>query len=619
MDPEILALLDLPNDASEDQKTAAYSDYKKKLVADKKKADDDKKKGPPPPPPNQEAAACPPDQMLAAASLAVKPMLGDIVIRATLAVKDEIRQELATQKADEDFEKELLAAEKDKKIVAADVAWWRTSFKADREGTRKQLAARPTSGIPDGWYEGGVEIHGTDHDQSLSIDKKPQKERDEILSRTAAWMTASSKGYEAAFVDVRKQSKEERDFHAQVLRSNPDWGRDHEDTSDRRGAKWRTRMGPGLRAMDIDYDRVKHILGAIKQGKLDSYIPEEVRKTLAGEAGDFQPDSRFPVSGFGYGIYQGEFGGSEMAPDVMCGANEEAYYPIYGNEALRVKVGPNGLPVPIGRLAEDKPSSTRRYEYRNITLHGYGNCQWIDRRDQAAGDAILPIGVLAQAGMDSVSYAKNEQELLQSATMRDSTKYLTANVRDFNSSGRAWNLSTGTPIPDHKGARMQIWRKTGVNFTDIMTLMGPDVVETLTLHPSIVKAAQVAGVGHLNEPRAAAPVEVLLALFGNIVMPTCRITTNIDGSDALSPWGQDVIMAVVSKGKVIAPRAFATVRSAGYPLVRSVSDDRKGLRGADGADHADMYSVIVAGPASPGTTSSAFLFQNVCPELDVVA
>jgi hypothetical protein len=99
-------------------------------------------------------------------------------------------------------------------------------------------------------------------------------------------------------------------------------------------------------------------------------------------------------------------------------------------------------------------------------------------------------------------------------------------------------------------------------------------------------------------------------------VPTCRISTIPGGQGADTPWGQDVIMSVTSKGKVIAPRAFATVVSAGYPIVRGMVDERAGLNGSDGISVSDMYTVEVVTPSGLATTA-AYLIQNAVNPLSV--
>ena len=122
-----------------------------------------------------------------------------------------------------------------------------------------------------------------------------------------------------------------------------------------------------------------------------------------------------------------------------------------------------------------------------------------------------------------------------------------------------------------------------------------------------------------SRPNAMVPIEMLVSILGPIVVPTCRISTSPGGVNPSGPWGQDVVMAVTGKGKVIAPRAFATVSSAGYPLVRGMVDEKRGLNGSDGVAGSDMYTVEIVGAANPSTTQAAFLFQNATPELAVIA
>jgi hypothetical protein len=216
------------------------------------------------------------------------------------------------------------------------------------------------------------------------------------------------------------------------------------------------------------------------------------------------------------------------------------------------------------------------------------------------------------ATQDALYYAKNEKEYTQAATIRSTSNYTSGFYADL-SLGNAWNDPSTKVIQVIKAAGVKIWRATGI-FAEKITLMGVDVVETLSTHPQILTAAQTAGVGHLDRPMAYAPAEMLVAIFGTIITPTCRISTAQDGSNPDSPWGQDVIVAAVSR-EIIAPRAFVTLVGAGYPITQAVAEPvGHGLRGRDGIDYADVYAVEVAGPTG-ATTSSAYLFQNAVPQL----
>ena len=572
------------------------------------------------------------------ADLAAKQAAEEDAARKKAAAKEQadlIRQELAAQDKLQKFNDRLTTAQVAGLIAEADRPFWVGKFELSAVQAEAELA-RLSATHPgnDKWYESG-RVEGGSQDESLSVDRKPKAERDALLSRATAWALhqgLSASDYHLALAAVMGNDSDEGAFHRAVLTANPNWGREGSDKLQISGRGFAPRLrgtrGIGLHP-DFDPGRAAHVFNAMKSGKIDTrVVPEDVQRAALqasgalsqqlNEASNFQPASRFMIPGLGYGIFQGEFGGSAISPEFAGAANEEGSYPISGNEALRVRVGPAGVPEPIARNAKDKPSSQRGYDFKKVTLQGYGNTQWVDRRDQAAGDSILPIGVMAQAAADALAYGQAEKELIQAAFMRDyASHYATGFYKDLSAvSNRTWDDPNSTPIQDWKGARMAVWRATG-SFPEL-GLMGPDLIETLSFHPQILLAAQQAGVSHIDQPRAFAPVEVLLAVFGPLVIPTCRITTAMDGSAADTPWGQDAILAVVSRGKVLAPRAFATVVSAGYPVVRTLSDDQRGLRGSDGADYADMYAMERVGLSSV-KTSSAYIFKNACPQLVVKA
>ena len=551
-----------------------------------------------------------------AATAAVRSALPKIV--------DDVRAEMRAKDRAEAIDRELASAEKEGRLVPAERESFRRFMEIDETLARRTLAARGTGAtIP----TGTISISGGFLDQSVSVDSLPLRESSEILSRSAAWAYQTGVEFPIALRAVRGQDKDEGAFHSQVLAANPDWAEqlsgEKPQRSGRRGLKWPVVLRRGLSSVELDRDLIKHIGTQMKMGAIPTnLIPAEVqtmalqRMSLAGEVASFQPPTRFPVPGFAFGYFQGEYGGSEIAPDVAGGANEEASYPIYSTEKLSVKVNAAGLPEPVGRNAEDIDTSYWGADWKKVTLHGYGNRVWADRRDQVAGDSVLPEGVMATVTAQALTVEKNKKELLQAATIRAIASYNALNYIALTGD-RQWNNPASTPIQDWQGARIAIWRATGA-FPDI-SLVPPDVIETLKFHKDFLVAAQFAGMGDASRPNAMVPIEMLVSILGPIVVPTCRISTSPGGVNPSGPWGQDVVMAVTGKGKVIAPRAFATVSSAGYPLVRGMVDEKRGLNGSDGVAVSDMYTVEIVGAANPSTTQAAFLFQNATPELAVIA
>jgi hypothetical protein len=552
----------------------------------------------------------------AAAAKAVKGAMPSIAAEAAKGAMTLVRADLAAQDAAAKIDGELLEFEKAGKMVAAEREFFRAALVNDAGKTREILAGRRGGAIvPDAAIEsGGI-------DPSLSVDSLPMAEANELLSRAAGWHLHTGKPFELALTDVRLGASGEGSFHRMVLKCNPDWGKDKKTGA--RGEKWPTAMRKGyLTSQELDQDMLKKIGQQLNAGKIPtSIIPAELqraalqRMSLAGEASSFQPPTKFQVAGFGFGFYQGEFGGSEIAVEVTGGANEEASYPVYGTEKLQVSVNASGLPEPVGRNASDIDESVWGADFKKVTLHGFGNRVWADRRDQSAGDAVLPMGVMATVTEQALTIEKNKKELTQAATLRNTANYATGNFKALTTT-RQWHLPTGTPIQDWQGARVTIWRAVGA-FPDL-SLIPPDVIESLRFHPDFLKAAQAAGMSHIDQPEAMVPIEMLVAILGPIIVPTCRISTKPGGITPDTPWAQDVILAVTSKGKVVAPRGFATVVSAGYPIVRGLVDDRRGLNGSDGISVSDMYTVETVGAATPSKTSAAYLFQTATIPLTVL-
>jgi hypothetical protein len=551
-----------------------------------------------------------------ATAKAIKGAIPSIAAEAAKSAMTLVRADLKAQDAAAKIDAELETFEKAGKLVAADREFFRTMYGTNADKAREILSSRRAGAIvPDG------RIESAGIDPSLSVDALPLPEAGAILSRAAGWHLHTGKPFELALVDVRSDARDEGAFHRMVLKCNPDWGK--EKKTGERGIKWPTGLRKGyLTSQELDADMLKKIGQQLNAGRIPtSVIPAELqraaleRMSLAGEASNFQPPTKFQVAGFGFGYFQGEFGGSEIAVEVTGGANEEASYPVYGTEKLQVSVNASGLPEPVGRNAQDIDESVWGADFKKVTLHGYGNRVWADRRDQSAGDAVLPMGVMATVTEQALTIEKNKKELVQAATLRNAANYNTGFVKSLTTT-RQWHLPTGTPIQDWQGARVTIWRAVGA-FPDL-SLMPPDVVESLRFHPDFLKAAQAAGMSHIDQPEAMVPIEMLVAILGPLIVPTCRISTKPGGLTPDTPWAQDVILAVTSRGKVVAPRAFATVVSAGYPMVRGLDDDKRGLNGSDGIAVSDMYTVEVVGAATPSKTSAAFLFQTATIPLTVL-
>ncbi len=557
------------------------------------------------------------DEITTQAAAAAAPAFSDVARQAAELASTKIKADMTKEALDAKIDGELNAFEKAGKLVAADREFFRSAYALDADKTRQTLEAHSRGvRVPDGEVFGGVT------DASVSVDSLPAAEQNEILSRSAAFALDKGIEFPLALQAVRGGDPSERAFHSQVLACNPDWGKTDRGTKTGvRGVRWPTSIRKGYTSQELDGDMLKHIATQMKAGKISTtLVPQALqaaaiqRMSLAGEVSSFQPPTKFSVAGFGFGYFQGEFGGSEIAPEVTGGANEEASYPIYGTEKLSVHVNALGVPEAVGRNINDKERSYWGVDFKKVTLHGYGNEVWADRRDQSAGDAVLPQGVMATVTEQAMTIEKNKKELIQAAVLRSTASYAAGNQVNLNTGTRQWSNPLSTPIQDVQGARVAIWRACGA-FPDI-TLMPPDVIETLRFHPDFLKAAQYAGMTHIDTPEALVPIEMLVAILGPLVVPTCRISTIPGGQGADTPWGQDVIMSVTSKGKVIAPRAFATVVSAGYPIVRGMVDERAGLNGSDGISVSDMYTVEVVTPSGLATTS-AYLIQNAVNPLSV--
>lgn len=555
------------------------------------------------------ASAPSPEAMATAAAAAIKPFIPQIA--------SEVRQELAAKQKSDAIDRELLEAEKLGKLVPAEREEFRIRLFDEKlaAGARRELAARSGGAkVPDG------EVIGGTLDPSVSVDDLPPAQQRELLSRASAWAMQSGCEFSVALHAVRGGDSRERSFHAQVLAANPNWP----NPTKGGGSKWSATLRPGMRSIELDRDMLDHIgkqmqAGAIAGNLISPQVQAAAlrRMKLAGELSSFQPATKDTLP-FMFGYIQGEFGGSEIAIEITGAAsNEEASYPVAGTEGLYVQVNASGLPEPVGLRAKDIEESYLAFDWKKVTLKGYSNKVVVDRRTQNAGGSVLPIGVMATATEQAITRERMKKELNQASHLRTAANY-DATCQKALSGTRQYNHPDSTPVEDFAGIDQVLWRNTGASSDSTVKLIPPDVINTLRFHPQFIKAAQNAGVGQIGRPMTMAPIEMLVALLGPIVTPTCRISTTPGGAGADTPWGQDVIVAVVSRGKVLAPRAFVTVVSAGFPVVYTEAVNGDALIGVDVVKVSEMYAVETVGLTSV-PTKSAFLLQTAAPQLTVAA
>jgi hypothetical protein len=583
--------------------------------------------------PQDSTVAKPPMQMAkaedlnAAASAAANALVPGITAAAAKSATEETQKLMAAAKKAEGVDKILLDAEKDGKIVPARREEFRMRLSDDKlaAGARQELST-----MRGGFVIPGETVSGGELDQSISVDDLPPEEASEILSRAAAWSVQSGKIFPHALEAVRSGDPSERTFHHQVLASDPGWGEELRGKKRSRngGVPWRVsfplRPSSDLATpSDYDPELVRFVQRQIAASKIPTdVLPKEMQNNVLlrmklSEVGNFQPGTRFAVPGFGFGFLQGSYAAEEVCISITGGVNDKAYYPIYGTEHLQAFVGEDGYPIKIGRNTESAPESRWNVDFQNVTLYGDAHQVKADRQDQAAGDAILPIGVLADSTDQALTILKNNREIWVSKMMRTSANY--AATSQFALTGsRQYSDPTSTPLSDFKKVDAQLLHDVGQPAE--WRLIPFDVLMSLQYHPDFTKFAQLADQGS-GTPRGYAPIEHIVAVLGPVITPTARISTRHGGTAAAdTPWGQDVIAGVSNRGVIRAPRAFACVVAAGWPIVRTIPRELAGLSGADIVKASTKYAPQVVGYGNDGTvvttpTKSAFLLTTASPAL----
>lgn len=625
MDPKLLKLLGLANDASDEVKSQALRLYAIGLGL--------------PPDATESQCLAAHDSREVEKAAAAKKAAEDVETqrlaaqgrtdaeRETQAAADRkkqakeqadlIRQELAAQKAFDDFDKEVLDAEKDGRItgdkdgIVKERASWHQMYKINPEFARQKLSSLPKVGPGENnWAP--PSITGNGRDASLSVDNLPRAEAEEKLSRACAWTAEKYGGVVAQFpkalADVRGGDAGERDYHSRVQRA-------------RRGETWEVDVQSAGKFTSLqqhpDYDpqKVAFIRQRIRDNKIpEDVLPRELQEAAVGylesqrlsDVGNFQPPTRFPID-LAVGPLQGEYAADEVAPPITGGVNEQASYPVYGTESQQAIVGEDGYPMPIGYKDQHIEESSLNVQFVTVTLEAYGNQVRVDKRAGAAS-VVLPYGFLADATMQALAIEKNKREIFVSKLVTNVANYDALN--QFGLSGaRQWDDPASQPLKDLRLASAQMR-----NLGPLRWLIPFDPLTALSYHPDFIHYAQVADTG-TGRPDGYASINHITAVLGPIISPTALISTRRGGTAPSSPWGTNVIGFVSNRGVLRAPRSFANVVAGGAPQVITETKRLEGYIGVDFVKVSDMYMPQIVGVGNNGRTvttptTSAFIFTT---------
>ena len=575
-----------------------------------------------------------------AADMAPEPVSGVATMAAKPAATVQVLDMEAVAKRAAAINAEQMATDAEAKRVDAILLQHETSgalVPARRDEFRarllnKQLAEGAVielNSLANGGASRFSQIVGTGNDPSISVDRLPTKQANEILSRAAGFMFEAGCSWDEAFKAVRSGNAEEAAFHREVLAIDPDWGIPFRERSNRSGVAAPVRVRkttPGMRRVEMDTDMAKHVQQKLASGAFREFFEQAASKSgdpmvrqLLSDVGNFQPGGKFTVPNMAFGVMQGDYAQPEICPDITGGPNEEVSIPIYSTEALQAPVDEDGYPSVIAYNAKDIPTTSLNVAFQKVVMKGSANKVDVDRRGEKASLATLPEGFLATATKQALTIEKNKREIWVSKLLRTSGAYNAGNQFDLSAGSRGWHIPESTPLQDNKKADVILWRAVG-KFSD-GTLIPPDVLAALQYHPDFIRAAQIAFQGQGQSGAIAYVPESLIAMFlGPIMVPTARISTSRGGGGADTLWGQDVIKYISSKGEVIAPRAFGMVVSPGYPIVKTFPKEEEGLDGLDVVKVSDLYGANVIGVGNNGSTittptQSAYLFQNAAQKI----
>lgn len=567
------------------------------------------------------------------------PSTEEILAKAAKAGEDSAqaawKANEAKKEADE-FETQILAAEKDGRItgekdgIEKEREFWRGKFKLDAARAKKELDDRQKAGE---WFRNSP-IESGGQDASLNVDRHPRKQAEQELSRAAAWNAQCGRAvadFPKSLADVLGGDSGERAFHAAVIRSDPGWGTNFEEfghRAGRHGEPWMVDIQSKRNDSDLavakDYDPEKvarlrtDALKAFREKKISTDVMSAedqraamflIERQTAGDQSNFQPPTRFGLP-FAIGPVQGLYAADEIAPPITGGVNEEASYPIYGNESLQATVGQDGYPIPVAYKAEDIEESSLNNTFQKVTLLPYANMVRVDRRSQLAS-VVLPYGFLADATMQALAIEKNKREVYVQKMCRTTANYNALNQYALTGA-RQWDQPSSTPLKDLRLGNAQVMQSVGMGVE--AWLIPYDPLTALTYHPDFIKFSQIADTG-TGRPDGYASINHITAVLGPIISPTARISTRHGGTAPTFVWGTDVIGFVSNRGALRAPRSFANVVAAGAPVTMTEQKRLDGYIGVDFVKVSDMYQPQVAGVGNSGQTVttptvSAFIFTT---------
>ncbi len=334
----------------------------------------------------------------------------------------------------------------------------------------------------------------------------------------------------------------------------------------------------GLRFTEVDPELVTFIRNKLKEGAIPtSIVPAEVQHFAA--IGNYQPATRTTLP-MALGYVQAPFIGSELLPEFVGGADEQASYPTFGFEKFYAAGDAVAM---AGELQESDVTVT----WTTVALDVYGKKAYVDRRERSAA-VTLPIGIDAYKMAVIETQVKTQKEKAQADFMRSTGNYLSSTYYSTLSGSTQWSHASGVPITDVV-TKSDVIRQA-VRVSPDVFWTGERGLQALRRNAQVIESVKYTGTRGL--PGNMVPIDTLVALFGKtIVIGGAGGTTTPGGTSATDLWDDDAGLVCTGLSQVEAVRFGITVGSAGYPNIRTFPDENRGAKGSDAMTYSDAWKL----------------------------
>lgn len=540
--------------------------------------------------PNEDAKAAGTD----VAKAAVAASLDVVKATAKEEAEKQTREAFAAEKKNAGVEQELLAAEKDGRLVPAEREKFREMLmSADEKAVafaREILTKAPVKAPTDRLPQSVFSVTGTGvgggaaalKEMLFHADGQPKyKETSTFLTQVARFSAYKNVSIDVARNAVLKGENVEleQQLFAAASKTAEDFGGQGEaGIGEFRASK---------RQIPVDPEMIAFVQKRIKAGYLpEALVPAEIQQFAA--LADFQPAARTTLP-MALGYVQSEFVGDEALPVFVGGADEKAAWPEFGFEkfaAVAEKAALLGAPN----------RTSINVTWHTVTLDKYPIQVDIDRRARAAS-VTLPRGIDTIAMENAKAQVGVTKELAQYTLLATTGNYSSSTF--YPTLGTPWSTPgnpaayAGVPITDIS-LGMNVIRAAVRSWPDLL-LLSPSAALAMRKNQQIIDTVRYTGT--MERPGTMVSDATLAAIFRGIFNITIVVggagySSLPTGASPTDVWGKDAWLVCTGQGQIEAPRFGMTITAAGSPRVRAFPNELLGADGSDSLVYTDAWSVV---------------------------